>query len=636
MDFFNKIEEVGNLCHIRNFPVRSFGHKLCVHYKSIKITRLYEIVGIKIFKNSTITIHKFFIPELVYLLEKFHYPQSLIDRIIEHTWIRTVYQPVSENRVDLKLVKKHMNVKLYPHQQQFIETYDVYKQRYQLYGYLLGDSPGAGKTISSLGLMTALNKKKVIIIAPKSTLVTVWKQHIRKFFKTKKKVVVVNKDILDPTADFFIFNYESMDKLFYITNELAKCSKDIGCIVDESHNFLSLKSVRTLTLIKLRVELGIEDMLLMSGTPIKSAGKDLIPILMILDQYFDTDAIDIFKNTFGVNTTVATDVLKARLTTMMHRNDKNQILKLPDRFEKTINIKIPNGQDYTLTNVKNETLIFVQERMDYHNTQMEEYVSEFEEVVRYLSTTSIGKTEEFITYLQLVAQFRKTKVNLTNPEIKEKVVWVNEYEKTVIHPELSKELLKKFKHCKSAIKYIHLKIRGEVIGRLLMGLRVKMTSDMIKHSPIKEIIDESIKKTVVFTSYVDTLESVVKYLEEESYKPLTAYGKTSKYLKDTLDDFDNRFEYNPLVASINSLSTGVTLTVANTMIFLNKPWRSIEFTQTADRIHRIGQDTPVYIYSFLLDTGEEDNLSTRMESIINWSANMFAHLVNEDTTIDRV
>lgn len=618
---------------IKNFPILRFQYSLKKEYGSIRISNLVERVGIKWFKSGAIKIHKFFIPEIVYLLNKFQYEEKLIQSIIDKTWIKSVYSKVQHNRADLSLIAKHLNINLYPHQKEFVTNYDILKQKYQLNGYLLGDSPGAGKTITSLSLMVALNKKKVIIIAPKSTLTTVWEHHIKKYFKENKHICVVGRDTLYPQADFFILNYESMSKIFDISH-MWNNGKDIGVIVDESHNFLALSSNRTQNLIKLVKETHIEDTLLMSGTPIKALGSEIIPMLMIIDKYFDDEALTIFKQTFGVSRSIGKDIIRNRISSIMHRNDKNKILDLPEKNEISIRISIPDGYKYTLPEVKKAIVLFVDERLRYHNAKMSEYTSSFEEVIRYLSTSPIGKTNEFIRYIHLITLFRKTKVQTFDPKIAEDVKWVNNYEKTVIFPVLPKPLLIKFKECRSAIKYLHLKIKGEVIGQFLMSLRMKMTSSMIEHSPLKKIINEALKKTVIFTSYVDTLEYTMKYLEDEGFKPIAIYGKTTQYVKSLLDKFDNDPKTNPLVASILSLSTGVTVIVANTMVFLNKPWRIVEYIQATDRVHRIGQDTDVFIYSFILDTGNIDNLSTRMESIMEWSNDMFMAMIEEDTTTD--
>lgn len=54
---------------------------------------------------------------------------------------------------------------------------------------------------------------------------------------------------------------------------------------------------------------------------------------------------------------------------------------------------------------------------------------------------------------------------------------------------------------------------------------------------------------------------------------------------------------------------------------------NVDYAQASDRIHRIGQDTDVTIYSLVLDTGDEDNLSTRMEFINDWSKQQFDSIV---------
>ena len=44
------------------------------------------------------------------------------------------------------------------------------------------------------------------------------------------------------------------------------------------------------------------------------------------------------------------------------------------------------------------------------------------------------------------------------------------------------------------------------------------------------------------------------------------------------------------------MGTGVTLTSASYMIFLDSPWTSALCEQCEDRIHRIGSKNPVFIY----------------------------------------
>ena len=100
-----------------------------------------------------------------------------------------------------------------------------------------------------------------------------------------------------------------------------------------------------------------------------------------------------------------------------------------------------------------------------------------------------------------------------------------------------------------------------------------------------------------------------------------------KDVKGLIKKFRTDNKVNPLVASIQTISTGVTLIEANTMIFMNKPFRYTDYAQASDRIHRIGQDSTCTIYTLILDTGDSPNLSTRMEDIMEFSRSMFDSIV---------
>lgn len=103
-------------------------------------------------------------------------------------------------------------------------------------------------------------------------------------------------------------------------------------------------------------------------------------------------------------------------------------------------------------------------------------------------------------------------------------------------------------------------------------------------------------------------------------------------MKDRFDVID-QFKYDDtvdvLVATPQTLGTGVTLTEANQMFFFGTPWRSADFDQCCDRIHRIGQTSSVYIFNILLKS-QEKNLSSRIDEIMQWSGDMFGAMINEN------
>jgi SNF2 family DNA or RNA helicase len=214
-----------------------------------------------------------------------------------------------------------------------------------------------------------------------------------------------------------------------------------------------------------------------------------------------------------------------------------------------------------------------------------------------------------------------------DPRFSELVMIINKYEKEIIIPRLSKENKANFKISTSVIKYVDLKIRGEVIGGLLNRLRSEMFQAMIKYSNIIDMVENAEKKTVCFTTFLDVADITYKHFTDNNWQPLIVTGATSTNVNSILKEFKTNKRKNPLIATIQTLSTGVTLIEANVVIFLSGVWRSVDHAQASDRVHRIGQDTPVFIYNFILKTTEPDNLSTRMDSILNWSAEQFDQIV---------
>jgi SNF2 family DNA or RNA helicase len=589
------------------------------------------------FGRGTIKVHRFFLPELVYILgllpgrHKFGFQTKtkyaeLINLILEKTWMKRINQNFS-NRVKSGKFSE-FNYTLKPYQKEFIQIYDEKKQKYNLNGYILSFEQGLGKTFTSIALMHGLEKDAIIVIAPKSTIRTVWKNEIETVFKQNQDIWVVGEK--PKKARFYITNYESIDKLKLVLKYVVQ-SKNVGIIVDESHNFKNVGAQRVIRLLAFAKAVKCQDTLLMSGTPIKALGSEMVPSLQLIDPFFDDMAQKIFLNAFGVKTSVALDILKNRLGMVMHRKMKSEVLKLPSKTHKEIKVKVPGSDKYTLVSVKDQVLAYMKKRQKFYEKNKKFYHKEYWEVIDALKE-QLKDDATFEWYLDVVRRLQEFGYNTMDKYQVEEVARANKYEKDVLRPLLTNEQKKKFDRSKSVVKYVQLKIMGEVLGGLLNKLRAEMFAKMVQKSPICEIIEKSAKKTVCFSTYVDVVKSTADYVTSSCNKkdPILIFGETSSAVTSLLKLFKEDTTRNPLIATIQTLSTGVTLVEANTVIFLNQPWRSTDRSQAEDRVHRIGQDTDVFIYNLVLDTGGKPNLSTRMEDIIDWSQKMFEGIVGKE------
>lgn len=622
------VKEQGNKINITGIPQTTFMKDIKNQWGTTKLKNMFQL-QFHFGRGQLMSFHKFFLPDFLYVINQLpnrRAYQLVTELIYENTYLKKLNEPIQEN-INLTTIQNELQLELKEYQLEFVKNYDRLKQRYSLKGYLLAFDTGVGKTVTAIALMTALNKEKIIVLTP-NNVVYEFAGEINKFCKTPQKIWTKEKPISN--AKWFIINYESMPKLLSL-KELK--SGNIGIIIDEIHYFRSANAERVKYAEMIAKYTQSVDILTMSGTPIKQAPAELIPLLKLLDPYFDEEAEQIFKKAFGVNTMQLADIVRHRLGMMMYRKTKEEVLDLPEKHEENIMVKIPNGENYTLKKVQQEVKKFVEERKKYYDQSTKQFEQDYLAGLKYFTSTSQFNKSDYNKYLNIVEAIKKKKYGSWEEKgrlMKE----ANLYEKTVILPTLPSELKNRFKKAKSVYKYVDMVMLGEVIGNLLTRLRAAMYSEMFKHGPIKDIIQKAIKKTIIFTTFTDVVEAAAKSARDDwGMNPSIIYGKTSKDTPAILKEFKQNPNKNPLICTMQTMATGVTVVEANTVIFVGQGFRSVDKKQAYSRVYRIGQTDDVYIYTLILDTGSEPNLSTRLEDIVSWSQQMFDAVVG-DVDID--
>jgi SNF2 family DNA or RNA helicase len=387
-----------------------------------------------------------------------------------------------------------------------------------------------------------------------------------------------------------------------------------------------IDSLRTQLFIQLCTEsLKSKNVLWMSGTPIKAIGKEVIPLLKTIDPWFDSNAEERFLAIFGKSSAKGLDILANRLGYLVHRVTKaNVVTNIVEREE--IKVMVPNGKQYTLAAVSEEMREFVMDRMEYYRINFKMYESQYEHGLR-LWEKHIGHDrkaqERYAIYKRYVTLIRTQ----YDPEtMKEESKFCNRYEKEIISI-LSQPVKDQFRNAKSVVKYYKLKVQGEALGRILGKRRMQCNLAIADNTTFETEIDSARKKTVIFTSYVEVVDLIHNKLTDAGYKPLRVYGLTNKDLPNIISTFEKDQDANPLIATFQSLSTAVPLTMASTAFMMNSPFRVGELEQTEARLDRVNQDGPVKFLSTLLNTNGEPNLSTRSNDILEWSRDQVAAIM---------
>lgn len=580
-------------------------------------------------------VHEFFALELFNIFAELEdlYNDSNYRKIcgllLKKTWIGNIGK-AQIDKLDISKLN-NLNYALQPYQKEFVQNYPLLKNILGLHGHILAFEQGLGKTLTSISLAECMEKEKVYILCP-NKLTGNWADEIKAYYKKYNddklfydEVCVLNNNkfkITDKTR-FIITNYENIKGMLEYVEE---CNNMI--IVDESHNFRNLNGSRVKELISLKDKLKCKDVLLCSGTPIKAVPSEIVPSLMMIDPIFDMEAAEIFVKCFNINSTAATDIVKTRFGYVMYRKDKSE-LTLPEKFIINMKVKIKNADKYSLKMVKDDISARYREIFE---KKCEDIKEKKERYVYFLKKYCNAPISIYRSYY-------KNKVEPVEtgefPEIHEYDKEVLEgFEKKYLIPNIPKDEMKEFKKARTEYMFIVESAVGTALGEILPKRRTEMYISMYEENKEKfiNVIENNDKKVVIFSQFKQVVDYICDDLNKYGIGAVKITGNI-KNTHDTIKRFKEDGAIDVIVATTQSMGTGHTLIEANKMFFFGAPWRSTDFDQCCDRIHRIGQTTPVYIHNVILDT-EFKNLSSRMKDILNWSDNMFSGYITDNLKED--
>ena len=133
-----------------------------------------------------------------------------------------------------------------------------------------------------------------------------------------------------------------------------------------------------------------------------------------------------------------------------------------------------------------------------------------------------------------------------------------------------------------------------------------LTSEDIVSSKIErciDLVDEIVSqgdKVVIMSAFKEPVYQLQKLLKD--YNPLIGTGDVGDdQVSKNIDLFQTDPKYKVFIGTHAKMGTGVTLNAARYLIMIDCPWTAAVTEQVEDRIHRITNKEPVFIYRLICE-----------------------------------
>ena len=104
---------------------------------------------------------------------------------------------------------------------------------------------------------------------------------------------------------------------------------------------------------------------------------------------------------------------------------------------------------------------------------------------------------------------------------------------------------------------------------------------------VQEVVDNG-SKAIIFSNWTDVLNPAYEILKKNGFKPALYTGQNKDEREAEKHRFKTSSDCKVICGTIGAMGTGLTLTEATTVIFLDEPWNRAIKDQAEDRAHRIG------------------------------------------------
>merc|ERR1712241_331655 len=157
--------------------------------------------------------------------------------------------------------------------------------------------------------------------------------------------------------------------------------------------------------------------------------------------------------------------------------------------------------------------------------------------------------------------------------------------------------------------------------------------EAVVKSLIKIRSEDSEAKSLVFSTWTDVLDILGAALDENNipYASLHNSGATTQgNFKRNLQKFKNREDVKVLLMPISRGANGLNLVEASHVLLMEPLLNPAQELQAIGRVHRIGQNKPTTVHSFLIRSTIEERMQKMLKSYMLEEKEQTSHLTEEN------
>lgn len=460
----------------------------------------------------------------------------------------------------------------------------------------LADEMGLGKTLQACAAAEKAGAYPMLVVCP-ATLKLNWEKEIKQWLPKRANSVIVadNKTIaklykgykVDRKSsgkrkrkqwDVVIINYDRLERWM---DHLKKIQWK-AVVFDESH-YLAHRSKRTKAAILMIKDLNPEYVWLLTGTPVKSYPRELIPQLQIMGRLEDFGGRANFIRRYcllkgSVDETTAKYLDGSTRSKMIQKVHENMV-QLNEQLRATCYVRREKSEVLQDLPAKTRTTLYFE--LDEKNQK--EYQKVESDVVSWLSDRA-AKDEEFLHSIRKLSK-------------QEREFAIASRRATTEYKSARAEALVKIEYCKQVAAVGKLESVKEWTKNFLeSGEHLVMFAT--HRNVIAELNNEFPKASTITggDSEEARQEAVVKFQSDEKVKKAD-WPKGSKLI----------------LASLKAAGVGLTLTKCSNPAFIELGWTPAAHDQAEDRCHRIGQHDAVTAWYLLAKGTIEERIARLIE-----------------------